>query len=164
MQSTCLSHIKLDSILLAFRTTSAPSLISWYRQGNQKLETPTNRENPNQKAGPKGRGIWRQNSHPSVHPSTFKPSKVRPSNQSIPCTSSPYSSHGKSCGSIRVHVKYGSPPSLRSSSRKFRISGLTASLALFFISSILRSNRFRLSRLYESGLRRRKRLHSSWER
>lgn len=57
------------------------------------------------------------------------------------------SSHGKSCGSILVHVKYGSPPSRRSSSRKLRISGLTASLALTLISSILRSKRFRLSRL-----------------
>lgn len=57
------------------------------------------------------------------------------------------SSHGKSCGSILVQVRYGSPPSLRSSSRKFRISGLTISFALFLISSIRRSSRFKLSRL-----------------
>jgi hypothetical protein len=58
-----------------------------------------------------------------------------------------YSSHGNSCGSIRVHVRYGSPPSLRSSSRKFLINGFTVSFALFLISSILLSNLFRLSRL-----------------
>lgn len=57
------------------------------------------------------------------------------------------SSHGKSCGSICEHVRYGRPPSRRSSSRKFLISGLTVSFALFLISSMRRSKRFKLSRL-----------------
>jgi len=65
---------------------------------------------------------------------------------SISCVSA-YSSHGNSCGSIRVHVGYGSPPSRRSSSKKFLINGFTVSFALFLISSILLSNLFRLSRL-----------------
>jgi hypothetical protein len=68
-------------------------------------------------------------------------------NTASPRTANHSPSHGKSCGSILVHVKYGSPPSLKSSSRKFRMSGLTVSLALTLISSMRRSNLFKFSRL-----------------
>jgi hypothetical protein len=68
-------------------------------------------------------------------------------NTAPPRTANHSPSHGKSCGSILVHVKYGSPPSLKSSSRKFRMSGLAVSLALTLISSMRRSNLFKFSRL-----------------
>lgn len=87
---------------------------------------------------------------------------------------------GKSSSSTFVQVKYPNPVDgtaalprpvpegdttlLRSSSRKLRVSGLTASLARFFSSSTLRSKRLRLSREYISGVSLRKRLHSSWLR
>ena len=58
------------------------------------------------------------------------------------------SSHGKSCGSTRVQVRYGNPPSRKSSSKKLRIRGLTASFALFLTSSTRLSKRLRFSLLY----------------
>lgn len=92
----------------------------------------------------------------------------------------PFSGHvaqGKSSSITFVQVKYPKPTDgaaalplpdvegttklLRSSSRKLRVRGFTASLARFLSSSTLLSNRLRLSREYISGVSLRKRLHSS---
>jgi hypothetical protein len=66
-----------------------------------------------------------------------------------------YSSQGKSVSSTRVQVKYPNPagPNIaKSNSKKFRMTGLTASLAKFFTSSTRRSKRRRLSREYSVPL------------
>ena len=68
---------------------------------------------------------------------------------------------------VAVEVEVEVP--LTSSSRKFRMSGLTISLASRFISSILRSKRLRISRVYKEsedgvGWTLRNRLMSSCDR
>ena len=65
------------------------------------------------------------------------------------------SSQGKSASSSLVQVKYPSPAgpkAVKSSSRKFLITGLTASLARFFTSSTRLSNLRRLSLEYNVPL------------
>lgn len=67
-----------------------------------------------------------------------------------PNLTSSHQSHGKSPTSTLVQVKYPKPPGPKlpkSSSKKFRMSGLTTSDARCFSSSTLLSNRLKLSRV-----------------
>ena len=105
----------------------------------------------------KGTGYMQnKNSKQSKKPDATQRRKTKPSapkhllNSSFHRLFSPvhYSSQGKSASSTLVQVKYPSPAgpkAVKSSSRKFLMSGLTASLAKFFTSSTRLSNLLRLS-------------------
>lgn len=92
-----------------------------------------------------------------IHPSSFFPHQ---------------SSQGKSASSTLVQVKYPSPAgpkAVKSNSKKFLMTGLTASLARFFTSSTRLSNLLKLSLEYSVPLLAslevlRKRFSSSWGR
>lgn len=82
------------------------------------------------------------------------------------------SSQGKSASSTLVQVKYpnpAGPKAVKSNSKKFLMTGLTASLARFFTSSTRLSNLLKLSLEYSVPLLAslevfRKRFNSSWGR
>ena len=95
---------------------------------------------------------------PSYRPKSQTPTLLKTLQATLPWQTKSKTNHqsqGKSVSSTLMHVRYGNPPppsALRSSSRQFRVSGLTTSRAIFFTSSTLRSKRRMLSRVYKGEL------------